>query len=589
MNTIKKETRKEFSTLLRVLGLSSHYKGLFVFCIFLVISLAPLTALRPYLVNIGIDRYVIVSDLAGLWEMCMIIIVFIFLEAIVRYLFDYYSAKLGQSITRDLRINTFKKISSLRMQHFDRTPNGIYITRLINDIENINNIYTNGFLNIIADLISIIVVLVLMFITSWELTLVSLVTLPLLIVATIIFNAKVRISYQKVRTQLANMNAFLQEHISGMNIIQAFNVERREAYKFRDINRAYTSANLKSVLYYAIFFPVVDIISAAALGLMVWWGARGIISDNVTFGAMVAFPIYLNTLFRPLRMIADKYNTIQMGLIASERVFDLTDHEEFSEVSGSTRTERLNGEIIFDHVSFEYETGVPILKEVSFELPAGTSMAIVGSTGSGKSTIINMITKFYPYQSGSITIDGKELRDIHKTDLRKNISLVLQDIFLFTGSIMDNVTLNNPDIPVDKVIEAGKLLKIDRFIDSLPGKYDFQISERGGNLSSGQRQLISLLRALVYDPAILILDEATSSIDTETEEAIQYAVSQLLMDRSAVIIAHRLSTISHCDQIIVMEKGRIIERGNHQELMADLNSRYYSLYTQQFEEEWIEK
>ncbi len=519
--------------------------------------------------------------------MCAIIILFIFLEAIVRYLFDYFSAKLGQSITRDLRITTFKKITSLRMQHFDRTPNGIYITRLINDIENINNIYTNGFLNIIADLISIIVVLVLMFITSWELTLVSLVTLPLLIIATTIFNAKVRISYQKVRTQLANMNAFLQEHISGMNIIQAFNVERREAYKFRQINRAYTGANLKSVLYYAVFFPVVDIISAAALGLMVWWGARGIISDDVTFGAMVAFPIYINTLFRPLRMIADKYNTIQMGLIASERVFDLTDHEEFSEVSGTIHSDKLKGEIIFENVNFEYEAGVPILKDVSFEIPAGTSMAIVGSTGSGKSTIINLITKFYPYHSGHIRIDGHELRDLHKIDLRKNISLVLQDIFLFTGTIMDNVTLNNPDIDPEQVIKAGKILKIDKFIDRLPGKYDFNVSERGGNLSAGQRQLISLLRALVYDPSILILDEATSSIDTETEEAIQYAVTQLLVDRSAVIIAHRLSTISHCDQIIVMEKGRIIERGNHQSLMADENSRYRSLYTQQFEEEWV--
>jgi ATP-binding cassette subfamily B protein len=587
MNNIKKETKQEFSTLVRVIGLSARYKGLFIFCALLVLCLAPLTALRPYLINIGIDRYVMVSDLSGLWNMCAIIILFIFLEAIVRYLFDYFSAKLGQSITRDLRITTFKKITSLRMQHFDRTPNGIYITRLINDIENINNIYTNGFLNIIADLISIIVVLVLMFITSWELTLVSLVTLPLLIIATTIFNAKVRISYQKVRTQLANMNAFLQEHISGMNIIQAFNVERREAYKFRQINRAYTGANLKSVLYYAVFFPVVDIISAAALGLMVWWGARGIISDDVTFGAMVAFPIYINTLFRPLRMIADKYNTIQMGLIASERVFDLTDHEEFSEVSGTIHSDKLKGEIIFENVNFEYEAGVPILKDVSFEIPAGTSMAIVGSTGSGKSTIINLITKFYPYHSGHIRIDGHELRDLHKIDLRKNISLVLQDIFLFTGTIMDNVTLNNPDIDPEQVIKAGKILKIDKFIDRLPGKYDFNVSERGGNLSAGQRQLISLLRALVYDPSILILDEATSSIDTETEEAIQYAVTQLLVDRSAVIIAHRLSTISHCDQIIVMEKGRIIERGNHQSLMADENSRYRSLYTQQFEEEWV--
>jgi len=584
MSEINKTNRAEMSTLARVIRLSLAYKRLFIFCILLVILLAPLAALRPYLVNVGIDKYVMNGDMPGLWQMCLVILGLIFIEAVLRYLFDYKTADLGQNITRDLRINVFNKITGLRMRHFDRTPAGIYITRLINDIENINTIYSEGMLNIIADLISIVVVLVLMFYTSWQLTLISLVTLPLLFVATMIFNAKVRVSYQKVRTQLANMNAFLQEHISGMNIIQSFNVEKREASKFKIINHSYTDANLKSVLYYAIFFPVVDILSALALGLMVWWGARGIMHGSVTFGAMVAFPIYINTLFRPLRMLADKYNAIQMGLIAAERVFDLTDDAQVSEAPGHIHVGKLKGEIQFKNINFEYEKGVPILKDISMVIPAGTSLAIVGSTGSGKSTIINLITKFYDYQEGSIQIDGREVRDIYKTDLRKNISLVLQDIFLFTGSVFDNITLNNPDITLEQVIHSSKLLDAHKFIERLPGGYDFIISERGGNLSTGQRQLISLVRALVYDPGILILDEATSSIDTETEETIQYAIDRLLSDRTALIIAHRLSTIRHCDQIIVMEKGRIVERGNHDSLLLSDNSRYKQLYTAQFED-----
>lgn len=579
-----KQANPQIHTLWKVLRLSAAHRTLFWLCILLAVILAPLAAVKPYLINLGIDKYVMVSDLQGLWNLCLLIFGLIILEAVIRFIFDYSTSKLGQEITRNLRINVFNKITGLKMQHFDRTPAGIYITRLINDIENINTIYADGLLSIIADIISIIAILVVMFITSWQLTLVSLVTLPILIFATTIFNRKVRISYAKVRTQLANMNAFLQEHISGMSIVQAFNAEKREANKFQEINRAYTDANLKSVLYYAVFFPVVDIISAAALGLMVWWGARGIMQDTVTFGAMVAFPIYINTLFRPMRMLADKYNSIQMGLIAAERVFELTENMEVSEDLGHIHVGRLSGEIKFKNVDFEYNKNEPILHQVNFNIPAGSSAAIIGSTGSGKSTIINIITKFYPYKAGSVKIDGIELSEIVKTDLRSNISLVLQDIFLFTGTIMDNITLNNPDISEQKVLEASQKLDAHKFIERLPGGYQFVISERGNNLSTGQRQLISLVRALVYNPTILILDEATSNIDTETEESIQYAIDQLLHDRTSLIIAHRLSTIRNCDQIMVMEKGKLVEQGTHEELIAKEDSRYKQLYTMQFEE-----
>ena len=419
--------------------------------------------------------------------------------------------------------------------------------------------------------------------TSWQLTLACLVTLPLMIVATIIFNKKVKVSYQRVRTQLSNMNAFLQEHISGMTIIQAFNAQKREAAKFKKINKDYTRANLDSVLYYAVFFPVVDIISAAALGLMVWWGARGIMNETVSLGAMVAFPIYLNTLFRPIRMLADKFNSMQMGLVAAERIFALNDDAAVTEDAGHVYMDKMAGNIIFDHVDFEYVEGSPILRDISFEVPAGKTMAIVGSTGSGKSTIINLITRFYDYQKGSITIDGIELNQIQKVNLRSHISLVLQDVFLFSGSVRENITLKNPEITEEKILESSKMLDAHRFIMQLPGGYDFTVSERGHNLSSGQRQLISLVRALVYDPSILILDEATASIDTETEEIVQYAIEKLLENRSAIIIAHRLSTIRNADQILVLEQGRIIERGSHEQLLEDPDSRYSELYNIQFE------
>ena len=575
----------DIKLLWRVVKLSFSFKKIFYLSLALALLLAPLGALRPYLVNIGVDKYVISNDLSGLFKICIVLVVLVIIESLLRYVFSYATDALGQYVTKDLRIEIFNKIVGLRVRHFDQTPTGMYITRVINDIENIKTIFSEGMLTIIADFIAIIVIVIVMFMTSWQLTLACLVTLPLMVVATIIFNKKVKVSYQRVRTQLANMNAFLQEHISGMTIIQAFNAQDREANKFKKINKDYTKANLDSVFYYAVFFPVVDIISAAALGLMVWWGARGIMNETVSLGATVAFPIYLNTLFRPIRMLADKFNSMQMGLVAAERIFALTDDAAVTEDAGQVFLEEVKGNIVFDHVNFEYVEGSPILRDVSFEVPAGKTMAIVGSTGSGKSTIINLLTRFYDYEEGSITLDGVELNTIQKVNLRSHISLVLQDVFLFSGSVRDNITLNNPDITEENIQEASKMLDAHRFIMMLPDGYDFVVSERGHNLSSGQRQLISLVRALVYNPSILILDEATASIDSETEEIVQYAIEKLLENRSAIIIAHRLSTIRNADEILVLEHGRILERGSHSQLLEDPASRYSELYTIQFEKD----
>jgi len=575
----------DIKLLWRVVKLSFSFKKIFYLSLALALLLAPLGALRPYLVNVGVDKYVISNDLSGLFKICIVLVVLVIIESLLRYVFSYATDALGQYVTKDLRIEIFNKIVGLRVRHFDQTPTGMYITRVINDIENIKTIFSEGMLTIIADFIAIIVIVIVMFMTSWQLTLACLVTLPLMVVATIIFNKKVKVSYQRVRTQLANMNAFLQEHISGMTIIQAFNAQDREANKFKKINKDYTKANLDSVFYYAVFFPVVDIISAAALGLMVWWGARGIMNETVSLGAMVAFPIYLNTLFRPIRMLADKFNSMQMGLVAAERIFALTDDAAVTEDAGKVYLDEIKGNIVFSHVNFEYVEGSPILRDVSFEVPAGKTMAIVGSTGSGKSTIINLLTRFYDYEEGSITLDGVELNTIQKVNLRSHISLVLQDVFLFSGSVKDNITLNNPDITEENIQEASKMLDAHRFIMMLPDGYDFVVSERGHNLSSGQRQLISLVRALVYNPSILILDEATASIDSETEEIVQYAIEKLLENRSAIIIAHRLSTIRNADEILVLEHGRILERGSHSQLLEDPDSRYSELYTIQFEKD----
>lgn len=418
--------------------------------------------------------------------------------------------------------------------------------------------------------------------TSWQLTLVCITVVPFLILASYIFKEKVKASYQRVRTQISKMNAFLQERITGMRIVQIFNAEADEMQKFKEINRAYTGANLKAILYYAVFFPVVEIISAAALGLMVWWGARGVISGEISLGVLIAFPIYLSMLFRPIRMLADKFNTLQMGMVAAERVFNLLDMDKVIENKGTKNIEKLNGRIEFKDVSFAYLANVNVLKNLNFTIEAGQTLAIVGSTGSGKSTIINILSRFYEIKKGTIEIDGVNIRDYELHALRNRLAVVLQDVFLFSGTVYENITLRDERITKEEVLEAAKLIGAHEFIEKLPGGYEYDVMERGSTLSMGQRQLISFVRALVFNPDILILDEATSSIDSETESVIQYAIEKLISKRTSIIIAHRLSTIRHADNILVLDKGKILEYGPHEALLKIDGGHYRELYEMQF-------
>ncbi len=438
-------------------------------------------------------------------------------------------------------------------------------------------------MTIIADLLTLFAVLGIMFYTSWKLTLVCMTVLPILIFASYIFKEKVKTSFQIVRTQIARMNAFLQERITGMRTVQIFNAEKQEAEKYKTINREYTKANLDSILYYAVFYPVVDIVAAAALGLMVWWGARNTLEVNgVTLGVLVAFPIYLNMLFRPIRTLADNFNTLQMALVAAERVFQLLDRTDKIENTGSLKPDRLKGDVVFDKVWFSYNDKDFVLKDVSFQIRPGETMAIVGSTGSGKTTITNILNRFYDLQQGEVRIDGVNLREYELQGLRRRIAVVLQDVFLFSGTILENITMRDSGISREQVVNAAQMIGAHEFIMRLPGGYDYQVMERGATLSMGQRQLVSFVRALVFDPDILILDEATSSIDPETESVIQFAIETLIEQRTSIIIAHRLSTIRHADHILVLEKGQVLEYGDHDTLLRNENGRYRELYEMQF-------
>ena len=565
-----------------VLGKAKPYKSLFIWTLFLAVILAPISTIRPYLIKEMVDKYIMVSDVSGLTNMAMLYIGVVIANAVIRYFFIYSAALLGQSVIKDLRIKVYNTISSYKLRFFDQTPIGTATTRTINDIESINMVFEQGVLTIVADLLAVFAVIGIMLYTSWKLTLICLLTLPFLIIASYIFKEKVKASFQVVRTQISKMNAFLQERISGMRIVQIFNAEEQEMSKFKKINKEYTQANLNSIFYYAVFFPVVEFISALALALMIWLGAKAYLADSVSFGAMVAFPIYLNLLFRPVRLLADKFNSLQMGLVAANRVKTIIDADETIKNYGTKEVEELKGDIEFKDVNFAYDEKNFVLNDLTFKINAGETLAIVGSTGSGKSSIINILNRFYEFQSGFISIDGTDIRKFELLSLRRRISIVLQDVFLFNGNVTDNITLRDENISLATVKEAAKTIGADVFINNMPDGYDQVIMERGNNLSVGQRQLISFVRALVFDPDILILDEATSSIDTETEAIIQYAIEKLIQKRTSIIIAHRLSTIRHADKIMVMDKGRIVEFGTHEELLQKPEGRYRELYEMQF-------
>ncbi|MTB51743.1 ABC transporter ATP-binding protein [Lewinella sp. W8] len=567
----------------RVLSLARPYLTIAMVAILLAILLAPLAIARPRLIQKMVDDYVFVGDTSGLTFWALVIAGLLVVEAICRYAFIYSSNWLGQSVVRDLRVKVFSHINSLRLSYFDKTPIGTSTTRTINDIQSINSVFSEGIITILADLLSIVAVLAIMISTSWRLTLICLTTMPFLMLASYLFKEAVKRSYQQVRTQIQKMNAFLQERISGMRIVQIFNAEPQERKRFAAINADYRKANIDAIFYYAIFFPTVDIIAAASLALMVWWGAQDVArAGGVTLGALVAFPLYLNMLFRPIRVLADKFNTLQMGLVAADRVFGVLDRTDTIENNGDLAPERLDGKVSFKNVWFAYVGKEWILKDLSFELEKGETLAIVGSTGSGKTTITNIINRFYEFQRGDITVDGEDIRSYDLYALRSRLAMVLQDVFLFTGTVLDNISLRDPEITREQVVEAAKMIGAHEFIEKLPGGYDYDVQERGATLSMGQRQLISFVRALVFNPDILILDEATSSVDPETEAVIQHAIETLIARRTSIVIAHRLSTIRNAHNIMVLEKGEVQEFGPHEELVELENGRYRELYEMQF-------
>lgn len=554
--------------------------------------LAVITPIRPFLIQKTVNVY-IQHSLADLllqitfWQILLIII-----ETILRFYFTFITAWLGQTVVKDMRVKVYNKILGLNLSQFDKTPIGTLTTRTINDIETINDIFAEGLIPILADLLSIVAILFSMFWISWKLTLICLIPFPILIIATYYFKESVNKSFHRVRNAVASLNAFVQEHITGMQIVQAFAAEDREFEKFKNINKEHRNANIKAIFAYSIFFPVVEIILALSLGLLVWFGAHQALGlpeneGKEIVGVVIGFMLLLNMLFRPLRVIADKFNVLQMGMVASERVFKVLDNEDFippSAADAYAPTGHIKGKVQFDHVSFAYVEENYVLKNISFIINPGETFALVGHTGSGKTSIISLLNRLYHIQKGTIRIDDVNIENYQLDALRSKIGVVLQDVFLFSGSVMDNVTLRNPEITKEQVIEAAKLIGMHDFIMQLPGGYDYNVMERGATLSMGQRQLLSFIRTLLYDPSILILDEATSSIDTESEQLIQKAIDTLIAGRTSIVIAHRLSTIRKADKILVLDKGEIKELGSHDELLAQ-QGYYYKLHQMQFEKQ----
>ena len=570
--------------LLKVYNLIKPYRHLFYISVGITFLNSVVGPAIPYAIRHTIDEEILKIDSNGLRLWTGIILGLLLAQGALTYLQTYLTNYLGQNAIKHLRDKVFNHILNFKSKVFDNTPIGTFITRTVTDVERVADIFSQGLINILGDLLQLIIILTIMFYTDWELTLVMLTVFPFLIAISYVFKEKVKVAFQDVRTQVSRLNAFLQEHITGMGIVKIFNKEDEEMEKFDQINQQHRDANIRSVFYYALFFPAIELFSAAAIALIVWYGTQSVLSGQVTFGTLVLFILYINMMFRPVRAIANNFNVLQMGMVASSRIFRVLEHEESIANNGLVKPEQVRGDIRFNNVWFAYEDEEYVLKDLSFDIKEGQNIAIVGSTGAGKTTITNLLTRMYDINHGSITLDGRDIRDYELEHLRSQISIVLQDVFLFSDTIANNIRLYESGVTEAQMEQAARRIGADRFIKELPNGFDTEVQERGASLSAGQRQLISFIRAIIQNPQILILDEATSSVDNETEELIQEATEALLKGRTSIVIAHRLATIKNADQILVMEKGEIKERGTHSELMAQEDGLYKQLIRLQFTE-----
>ena len=568
----------------RILQFVQPYKGRFYTILLFTILLGALGPLRPWLIQLTLDRDVANKNYQGMVNVMLIVFGLLIVQSVIQYGHTYLSGRIGQFVIRDLRIKLYEHLVNFRLKFFDKTPIGRLVTRTISDVEALADVFSEGLAAMAGDMLQIIFILAFMFFTNWKLALISLSTIPFMFIATYIFKEKVKVAFNDVRNAVANLNTFVQEHITGMNVVHIFGREKNEFERFKELNKEHRSAHLRSVLYYSVYFPVAEIIAAMGIGLLVWYGAKNALrfeESGITVGTLTAFIMYIQMFFRPIRLIAERYNTLQMGIVSVSRIITLLDSQEDISINGKFIPENIHGQVDFENVWFAYNDENYVLKDVSLSIKPGETIAIVGATGAGKSSIVNLLNRFYEINKGSIKIDGTDIKEFDLSALRKNIGVVLQDVFLFSDTIRNNISLNNAEVTEDMILSAADLVGARKFIEKLPGQLNYNVMERGATLSVGQRQLLSFIRAMVYNPRILILDEATSSVDHETEEMIQEAIDHMMSGRTAIVIAHRLSTIQKADKIIVLDKGEIKEAGTHDELL-NRNGYYAQLYQMQF-------